>query len=55
MGSGDCVGYVGDFEVECSDGEVGGLGVRWDEGAQGGGGGVVLPLLVLSGGKYMGC
>ena len=38
---GDCVGDVGEFEVEGADGEVGGLGSGGDEGEEGIGGGVI--------------
>lgn len=48
---GDGVCYTRNFEIEGSDGEVGGLGMGWDEGAEGGGWGVVLPLLVFSDAK----
>ena len=35
LGGGDCIGYAGDLEVERSNGEVSGLSMEWDEGAQG--------------------
>ena len=44
---GDGVCYTRNLEIEGSDGEVGGLGMGRDEGAEGGGGGVVLPSLVF--------
>lgn len=40
-GGGDGVGNAGCFDVEGTEGEVGGLGGGWDEGEQGVGGRVV--------------
>ena len=54
MRGGDRVCYTRNLEIEGSDGEVGGLGMGRDEGAEGGGGGVVLPSLVFSDARYVG-
>ena len=48
LGGGDCIGYVGDLDVERSNSEVSGLSIGWDEGAEGRRWGVVLPLSVFS-------
>lgn len=54
MRGGDGVCYTRNLEIEGSDGEVRGLGIGRDEGAERGGGGVVLPSLVFSDAKYVG-
>ena len=35
LGGGDCIGYAGYLEVEGSNGEVSGVGMGWDECAEG--------------------